>query len=48
MIRRDGKKVSRRSTNPKTGVGSSAGLLGGLGMSIAGLFATKKKKEEDK
>lgn len=48
VIRRDGKKVSRRSTNPKTGVGSSAGLLGGLGMSIAGLFATKKKKEEDK
>lgn len=36
-----------KSTNPKTGIGSVAPILTSMGISIAGLLATKKKKKED-
>ena len=36
-----------KSTNPKTGIGSIAPILSSMGISIAGLLATKKKKKED-
>ena len=36
-----------KSTNPKTGIGSIAPILTSMGISIAGLLATKKKKKED-
>lgn len=42
-----GDLASRKSTNPKTGVGSVAPILTSMGLSIAGLLATKKKKKED-
>ncbi|WP_311479888.1 InlB B-repeat-containing protein [uncultured Anaerococcus sp.] len=34
--------------NAKTGVGSVSGLVGVVGAALAGLFATKKKEDEDK
>ena len=36
-----------KSTNPKTGIGSVAPIFTSMGISIAGLLATKKKKKED-
>ena len=42
-----GDLASRKSTNPKTGIGSIAPILTSMGISIAGLLATKKKKKED-
>ena len=47
--RKDSDELSRKdkSTNPKTGVGSIAPILSSMGISIAGLLATKKKKKED-
>ena len=42
-----GDVASRKSTNPKTGIGSVAPILSSMGISIAGLLATKKKKKED-
>ena len=36
-----------KSTNPKTGIGSIAPIFTSMGLSIAGLFATKKKKEDE-
>ena len=35
------------SNNVKTGVGSASGLFGVIGAAAAGLFATKKKEEEE-
>lgn len=37
------KKAKAKSTNPKTGIGSVTPILSSLGISIAGLLATKKK-----
>ena len=47
--RKDYQELSRKdkSTNPKTGIGSVAPILSSMGISIAGLLATRKKKEED-
>lgn len=42
-----GDVLSRKSTNPKTGIGSVAPILTSMGLSIVGLLATKKKKKED-
>lgn len=42
-----GDVASRKSTNPKTGIGSIAPIFSSMGISIAGLLATKKKKKED-
>ena len=42
-----GNLASRKSTNPKTGIGSIAPIFSSMGISIAGLLATKKKKKED-
>ena len=42
-----GDLASTKSTNPKTGIGSIAPILTSMGISIAGLLATKKKKKED-
>ena len=39
--------VAKKSTNPKTGIGSIAPIFTSMGISIAGLMATKKKKKED-
>ena len=36
-----------KSANPKTGIGSVAPIFTSMGISIAGLLATKKKKKED-
>ena len=40
-------KQENKSTNPKTGIGSVAPIVTSMGISIAGLLATKKKKKED-
>ncbi|MCW6678333.1 G5 domain-containing protein [Anaerococcus sp. NML200574] len=40
-------KKENKSTNPKTGIGSVAPIVTSMGISIAGLLATKKKKKED-
>ncbi|WP_311530866.1 G5 domain-containing protein [uncultured Anaerococcus sp.] len=40
-------KKETKSTNPKTGIGSVAPILTSMGISLAGLIATKKKKKED-
>ena len=47
--RKDSQELSRKdkSTNPKTGIGSVAPILTSMGLSIAGLLATKKKKKEE-
>lgn len=42
-----GNLASRKSTNPKTGIGSITPILSSMGISIAGLLATKKKKEDE-
>ncbi|WP_299034615.1 LPXTG cell wall anchor domain-containing protein, partial [uncultured Anaerococcus sp.] len=41
------KNVAKKSTNPKTGIGSVATIFTSMGISIAGLMATTKKKKED-
>ena len=41
------KNVAKKSTNPKTGIGSIAPIFTSMGISIAGLLATKKKKEDE-
>ena len=47
--RKDSHELSKKdkSTNPKTGVGSVAPILTSMGISIAGLLATRKKKEDE-
>lgn len=40
-------RAKKKSTNPKTGISSIAPILASMGLSISGLFATKKKKKED-
>ena len=40
-------RAKKKSTNPKTGISSIAPILTSMGLSISGLFATKKKKKED-
>ena len=42
----NGNKIGAK--NAKTGVGSVSGLVGVVGAALAGLFATKKKEDEDK
>ncbi|WP_297790335.1 G5 domain-containing protein [uncultured Anaerococcus sp.] len=37
----------KKMANPKTGIGAVAPILTSMGISIAGLLATKKKKKED-
>lgn len=41
------KNVAKKSTNPKTGIGSVAPIITSMGISIAGLLAAKKKKEDE-
>ena len=41
------RKGNNKSTNPKTGIGSITPILSSMGISIAGLIATRKKKEEE-
>ena len=41
------KKAKNESINPKTGIGSIAPILSSMGLSIVGLLATKKKKEDE-
>ena len=41
------RKGNNKSTNPKTGIGSITPILSSMGISIAGLLATKKKKKEE-
>lgn len=40
-------RAKKKSTNPKTGISSIAPIFTSMGLSISGLFATKKKKKED-
>ncbi|WP_311481431.1 InlB B-repeat-containing protein [uncultured Anaerococcus sp.] len=42
------KRNQAGAKNVKTGVGSVSGLIGLMGTALAGLFATKKKEDEDK
>ena len=42
------KRNQAGAKNAKTGVGSVSGLVGVVGAALAGLFATKKKEDEDK
>ena len=41
------KQSKDKSKNPKTGIGSVAPIFTSMGISIAGLMATRKKKKED-
>lgn len=45
--RRDSKGNKLGGENVKTVIGSASGLFGLIGAAAAGLFATKKKEEED-
>lgn len=43
----DSNKITKSSTNPKTGIGSSTKVIATLAGSMAGLLASKKKKEDE-
>lgn len=45
---RDSKGNKLGAKNVKTGIGSASGLFGVIGAAAAGLFASKKKEDEDK
>ncbi|WP_394022985.1 G5 domain-containing protein [Anaerococcus martiniensis] len=43
----DNEKITKSTTNPKTGIGGSAKVTATLAASLIGLFASKKKKEDE-
>ena len=44
----DNEKITKSTSNPKTGIGGSAKVGATLAASLFGLFASKKKKEDEK
>ncbi|WP_308750454.1 G5 domain-containing protein [uncultured Anaerococcus sp.] len=46
VVSKEGSKSDSKNKSPKTGVTGISNVLGGLAISVAGILATKKKKED--